>query len=795
MSETIFLYNNGIKHWNRNEINEAKQYMDRVLSDFIKLDTYDKKNLIKFYININEIEKATKILKYMLYNNDDLLETISCILTVSEKYLSEEDLFFIERISIIKTNIELNLMLSNAYLNKGLMLRAYEIVSNTVDYIENTKDIIDKDIYYKLILILTEIEYNLNNFAQARFQIKKLIYIPVQNSIKYHEKIIYWSVVLGNLNEIISNDNWNNYIKNIQSNDLNTLVAIWSSIYNKEISYGKYKVFKNTYIYDDNLRERANILNIYIKKCMKDESWKYDLKKINPVRCYLIMIMYYEYMVDEKFNKEEIRSFFDEFYEYHYDIPQIVNLYSSLSNKNYDKSLSDIDIQFIGGANKIGGSCILIRYKNTNILLDAGANINENEYYPDFTLLEKEGITLKDIDYLIISHAHLDHTGSVPYIYKENKDIKILTTDQTKNIMRVMLEDTARISSHIVGIFDKNDVKNSMSVICTVDFEEEFKINDEIKITLYKAGHILGAASILVNINGINLLYTGDYCLKNQNTVEGLSIPKNLSIDVLITETTYANIPSNFRLSKDNQEKLLLDSINRNIDKNGVVLIPAFAVGRAQEIILAIKKYYKNEAFIPFNLYVDGKVVEICDIYERNQFKGIYGKGVSTVNEKYKSDDLNILNRFKGSCIIASSGMLNKGSRSEYYANALVEDKNSAIFFSGYLDEESPGRKLLQVTKNDIVPVIEIEEAKKEVKCNVGSYKLSAHANKEEILQLITSVNPKHLFLVHGDTQNEYKYLGDRELGNCIYQSIDTLTRYIKKLNIYRPVNGDLYKL
>ncbi|MGL5714576.1 MAG: MBL fold metallo-hydrolase, partial [Paraclostridium sp.] len=434
MTETILLYKNGIKHWNRNEISEAKQYMDKALSDFIKLDTYDKKNLIKFYININEIEKATKILKYMLYNNDDLLETISCLLIISEEYLSEEDLFFIERISIIKTNIELNLILANVYLNKGLMLRAYERASNTVDYIENTKDIIDKDIYYKLILMLTEIEYSLNNFAQARFQIKKLIYTPVQNSIKYHEKIIYWSVVLGNLNELISTDTWNDYIKNIQSDDLKIIVDIWISIYNKEISYGKYKIFKNTYIHDDNLRERSNILNMYIKKCMKDESWKVDLKKTNPIRCYLIMIMYYEYMTAENFNKDDIRSFFDKYYEYHYDIPQIVNLYSSLANKICDKSLSDIDIQFIGGANKIGGSCILIRYKNTNLLLDAGANLNENKYYPDFTLLEKEGITLKDIDYLIISHAHLDHTGSVPYIYKENNNVKILTTHQTKNI-------------------------------------------------------------------------------------------------------------------------------------------------------------------------------------------------------------------------------------------------------------------------------------------------------------------------------------------------------------------------
>lgn len=794
MDEALNLYNSGVKYWNRNEVENARIYMDKVFKNFDQLDTYDKKNLIKFYVYINQPEKYMKILKHMLYKKEDILGTIHSLIELGKEQLTESDLFFIERIHLIKNNIKINFLLADIYRIKGLTLRAYERATNTLDYIEYSlnKEYKDEEFYYKLLIMVVQMEYEFVNFTQARFQLKKLINIPVYKTINYHEDIIYWSCVLGTIDVMLVKNDWHTPLHNIKNKEIEILVNTWINIYAQKLSINQYNAFKNANIIDKKLKEIAYILDIYIRKCLKDDSWEVDLKKMDPSRCYLTILLYYECMVNQDEDIDRIREFLKKYYEYHCDIYQVINIYSTVFKRKKRKELEHISMQFIGGANKIGGSCVLISYKGTNILLDAGANMNEDEYYPDFTVLNEIGITLKEIDYLVISHAHLDHIGSVPYIYKNNPNIKIISTKQTKDIAKTMLEDTLKISMDLEDIFNMQDIKNAMSVVETIEFQEYYKVNEDISISLLKAGHILGAASIYIKISGTNILYTGDYCLKNQNTVKGLEIQDNLDVDILITETTYANTPTNFKLTRENQEKLLVDSIKRTIDLDGVVLIPSFAVGRAQEIVLAIKNYYKELSFIPFDVYLDGKVVEICDIYERNNCKGIYGKGVSEVNDKEKKNNLDKLKKFRGSCIIASSGMLNKGSRSYEYASNILENENSSIFFSGYLDEESPGRQMLKTINEDIVPIVVIDGISKEIKCNIASYKLSAHATKEEILKLITSLSPKYTFLVHGDTKCSYRYLGDEEIGECIYPSIETLTHYITDLKVIKPSNGDV---
>lgn len=795
MIDILTLYNKGIKNWNRGYIEKAKSYIDKVYEKFYILDSYDKKNLYQFYISIKQEDKAVNILKYMLYNNEELLYSAYELLTIKNITLDEQDLFFIESIYFLRKDIKINYMIMEAYLKINLSLRAYERATYAIDYIESLKNrnSIEMTYYYKLIIKVIELEYNFENFVQARYQIRKLINISAEFMLDFQEEIIYWSTILGTLNEILDNHKWIDGIKNIQNIELKSLVYLWASIYKSKLTIKKYELFKNMYILDERLKERAQILNIYIKKSIKDNSWKDELKNVSPYRCYITLILNYEYMLNCNIDKNEILKFIEKYYEYHSDIYQIVNIYSLLVQKKREKVLSNISIQFIGGANKIGGSCILIKYKDKNILLDAGANVNESNYYPDFLKLDQ--LNLKDINHLLISHAHLDHTGSVPYIYNQNKDINIICTEDTKNIMKVILEDSAHISHNVEGIFSISDIKHAISVIKTIDFEKEYKLDDNITITLYKAGHILGAACILLNIDGTTILYTGDYCLKNQHTVSKMDLPKDLYVDILITETTYANNPTNFKLSRENQEKLLVESIKRSIDKEGVVLIPSFAVGRAQEILLSIKKYYKDSTFIPFDVYIDGKVVDICDIYQRSNKINIFEKGITNINSKYKQEKVDILKRFKGSCIIASSGMLNDGSSSSRYASQIIDDINSSIFFSGYLDEESTGKQILKSIQNDVVPTINIDSNKKEIKCNIASYNLSSHATKEEILKVIISTRPKYVFLVHGDTNKNYKYLENEEIGKKVYFSIEETIKYIKDLKIIKPKNGQVFKI
>ncbi|MBQ3420880.1 MAG: MBL fold metallo-hydrolase, partial [Romboutsia sp.] len=574
---------------------------------------------------------------------------------------------------------------------------------------------------------------------------------------------------------------------------LKIILHILIKVYKNKLTTQDYNLL-NTYSFEDErLKEKSKVILVYIKKCIGDISWKFEIDNVNIKKHYLGMLIYLEKM---QLNKDfKIDEFFDKYFEYHSDRHQIINSYWNSRPRRVKKDLSNIKIKFIGGTDKIGGSCILIQHKDTNILLDAGANIH-GEYYPDFSTLEEENIQLKDIDYLIISHSHFDHIGSLPYIYKQNNNIKIITTFQTKDIMKVMLEECERANIEEEKI-SSQDIKNVLSNVIVKPMNSEIKINNDIKLNLFSAGHILGAVAIYLKVEDVGLLYTGDYCVHDQYTVKGMSLPLDLEVDVLITESTYAYYPSNFNLSKENQEKLFIDDITRVINNNGIVLIPAFAIGRAQEIVMTIKNYFKDEVFLPFDVYLDGKVVEICDVYEKYlnvNKKDLYENGISKVNHKRKNNDEYLLEKYRGSCIIASSGMLNENSRSSKYANAIVNDEKSLILFSGYLDEESPGKQLLKKINEEVMPTINIEGNTKEVLCNVKSYKMSAHVKKYELLKLMIKLKPQYTFLVHGDSTNKYKYMNDENLGEQIYPKIETLMYYINDTDIIVPKNGELYK-
>ena len=249
MNEVLNLYNTGIKYWNRNDIDNATIYMDKTLKFFEQLDTYDKKNLVKFYIYINQPEKYVKILKHMLYKKEDILETIHSLLELGKEQLTESDLFFIERIHLIKSDVRINFLLADVYINKGLILRAYERATNTLDYVEYSinNEHTNEEFYYKLLIMVVKMEYEFDNFTQARFQLKKLINTPIHKTIKYHEHIIYWSCILGTIDGMLVNNDWYEPLHNIEDKEVEILVNTWVNIYAQKLSLSQYNIFKNIF--------------------------------------------------------------------------------------------------------------------------------------------------------------------------------------------------------------------------------------------------------------------------------------------------------------------------------------------------------------------------------------------------------------------------------------------------------------------------------------------------------------------------------------------------------------------
>ena len=431
-------------------------------------------------------------------------------------------------------------------------------------------------------------------------------------------------------------------------------------------------------------------------------------------------------------------------------------------------------LKFCGGANEVGASCILVQVQNKNILLDCGMRMSSDPI-PDLDIIKKSG----GLDLIVISHAHMDHIGTLPIISTEYPNAKIIMTHMSKDLTRVLLYDSLKImdlKEAEIPIFSEIHVRNMLDrIIC---YSPEFDIhpfNDDIKITMFSAGHIPGAVFVYITSKDGSIFYSGDFSITPQLAVGGGAVPK-LRPDVGIFESTYGN---RLHVNRDTELNSLLDKIIEVVSSKNKILIPAFALGRAQEIILFLNNSINKGTCPEFKIYVDGMVNDICRVFRNNPnylkeryakkiFKGtdiFYNDFVVPVprNEKARRD---ILTKEEGACIISSSGMLT-GGPSTFYAKYLASNENSFIALTGYQDEESPGARLIELAdaEEDEDKKIKLGDEIIPLKCKIGMYRLSAHADKSQILALAHSLSPNHTFFVHGsmDSVNEISSSFQRE--------------------------------
>lgn len=417
-------------------------------------------------------------------------------------------------------------------------------------------------------------------------------------------------------------------------------------------------------------------------------------------------------------------------------------------------------ISFLGGAHEVGGSCILLKVYNKNILLDCGIRQSASkDPLPDFRTIQEQG----GVDAIIISHAHMDHIGSLPIISKEYPGAKIYANNMTKDLMKVLLYDSLKIMNNReaeIPLYAEVDVENMLNRIFTINYMVEFPIFEDIKITFYTAGHIAGASCVYITTPEGSLFYSGDFSVFPQKTVDGLKVPK-LRPDAAIFETTYGD---RLHANREVEEERLLQLINECEVNRGKMLIPAFALGRAQEIILIIKKALNKKSIKNIKIYVDGMIKDINRVYKLNPLylKNSLGKKILRGIEPFYDDNIiavdkkeireKILEDKEPCIIISSSGMLT-GGYSQYYAEKIAPMENGYIVITGYQDEESPGRKLLNLLEDEEDKKLELNGRSIPVKCKVEKVGLSAHGDKGEIKSLINLLTPNNIFMVHGNKE------------------------------------------
>lgn len=471
-------------------------------------------------------------------------------------------------------------------------------------------------------------------------------------------------------------------------------------------------------------------------------------------------------------------------------------------------------IKFYGSAKMVTGSNHLIEVENKKLLLDCGmfqgGQAEELLNYEDFPFDPKE------IDYLVLSHAHIDHSGRIPKLVKDGFKGRILTTKATYDLSKIMLQDSAHIQQTdvewenkkrkrsgkeiIEPLYTVDDTFRSLSLFEQYYYDQYIKIDDNFTLRFLDAGHILGSSivELWINENGKTkkLVYSGDLGVKNHAIIKEPAIVG--SADYLILESTYGN---RLHESSEDTRKKLIEIIEETALKGGTVIIPSFAVGRTQELIYQLNAYYDSEtveAYKRVPIYIDSPLaIQATEAYQKNAelFNDRAKKRILEGDNPFAFPNLRYVETIEESkslnkspypkVIISASGMADAGRIRHHLKHHLWDPKNT-ILFVGYQGMGSTGRRILdgaesiKILGDDIQVKAQIKEL----------YGLSAHADMEMLLDWVRKIEnkPKKIFLVHGEPESAENLKNEIEKRFNIPTSIASMGEVVEIDNFVEKV-------
>ena len=417
----------------------------------------------------------------------------------------------------------------------------------------------------------------------------------------------------------------------------------------------------------------------------------------------------------------------------------------------------------LGANREVGRSCFLLETPESKVMLDAGIKVdgkNEDKY----PYLSSINFSLDELDAVIVSHAHLDHSGFVPYLYNYGYNGPVYSTTPTRTLMTLLQKDFIKIAEREGQNppYTQKEIKKQILHSIAKDYGEVTDITPDMRLTLQNAGHILGSSLTHLHIGegAHNLVYTGD--LKFGYT-EMLN-PANTNfprIETLIIESTYGGQGDRQKDARESKKRLI-EIIKETTDKNGTVLIPAFGVGRSQAIMLILEEYHrKNDFNIP--VYIDGMIKEASAIHtaypeylKRSVKKRILHNKSPFESEIFQRVDRNerdeITERGR-SVIISPSGMMSGGPVIDYFKKLCGDSKNQIVFV-GYQAQGTLGRKIEKGNKEVVLEDKNGELTEYKVKAGVETISgFSGHADINELLGYYKKLSPKpeRVLVVHGE--------------------------------------------
>ncbi|MCX8147247.1 MAG: MBL fold metallo-hydrolase [Candidatus Woesearchaeota archaeon] len=403
---------------------------------------------------------------------------------------------------------------------------------------------------------------------------------------------------------------------------------------------------------------------------------------------------------------------------------------------------------FHGAAKEVGRSCIELTGRKSRVLIDAGIKLSE--VGTEFPVGLEDQKKLKGIDAVFISHAHLDHTGFLPLLDNRGLKCPIFATEETKEITGLLLKDAFKIGrlKHEHLGYEKADIEKALAWIKNIKIDKEGNIKG-INFEYFDAGHIPGSASMIIEIDKKRIFYTGDINTKDTRLLKGAETGNIKDIDIMICESTYGDRD---HPARNDEERRFVEEIKSTIENKGSVIIPVFAVGRAQEVALIINGLlgeFINEDNVP--IYLDGMAIDATKIIQKYPYSIKSGAELakSLENIEFVKGEIqreNIIRKSKQvpSIFITTSGMMTGGPVMDYMKSLYNNSKNS-VLLTGFQGEHTNGRMLIEEGN------IFIDGWRTKVMCNVKRFDFSAHAGQEELRNLVKKANPIHIIFVHGD--------------------------------------------
>ena len=395
-----------------------------------------------------------------------------------------------------------------------------------------------------------------------------------------------------------------------------------------------------------------------------------------------------------------------------------------------------MEIKVLGAAGEVGRSAFQVNCDGTNFLLDYGVMFGKPRGAPPTYPLH---VKPRDIDSVIITHAHLDHSGCVPSLFVSG-NCNVYATAPTFDLSQLLIRDMIKIekNSHSFG---SPEIENMMQKSKIIGFKEKVSRGNA-SFELRSSGHVVGGSTVIVESNNKKLFYTGDINLRGSRLLP----PADLDIgemDMVITESTYSQ---ENQMPRKDSEKGLIDFANEVMDRKGTLFIPSFSVERSQEVAsVLISSGFKHK------IIMDGMALKVNEVllrypdYLRNPdiFKDVMDRVVAVNDHKERKRALT-----EPCVVISPAGML-VGGNAVYYLQQLAFDDKNGIALVSYQGEGTPGRKLLDTGK------VETRGKDINVSAEVKQFQFSGHADRDSLFDMIKNLkgNPK-IMTVHGDNES-----------------------------------------